>query len=184
MNAEFDDIDEILAKAGLADRVVQTKSKTDRQPSSPEFTPDSQAGAAQAREHARRVRHEWLLKLYDGDASVPDVIRAACTLELSGPLRKLRLDHVLRDSEHERSMRKIHARLSRIYAASAPTLRFCLDKHTRANPRKECTGFHPSQMTIGWLLSPRAQGRRFRAWAAESAAVWEHFPRRRAPEGT
>lgn len=171
------EIDAMLRQAGLGARIVSRRPA----PGTPPFTQASQARAAVARERARLVRAEWLLKLSAGDTDPAGVIRAACTPELSGPLRRLRLDHVMRAHEHAGSLAGIHARLALVHDRSGAPGRWCAGPHPRTSPKAACGGFHPSAMTLGWLLAASARGRRLRAWAGLYASVHDGFPRRRRP---
>jgi hypothetical protein len=171
------EIDAMLRKAGLGGRIVNRRAV----PGTPPFTQASQARAAMAREKARLVRAEWLLKLSAGDTDPAGAIRAACTPDLSGPLRRLRLDHVMRAHEHAGSLSGIHARLALVHARSGAPGRWCAGPHPRTSPKAGCDGFHPSTMTLGWLLATSARGRRLRAWAGLYASVHDGFPRRRRP---
>lgn len=181
------EIDALLRKAGVPeDRLAGVGQAGRPAPAragqaAPGFTAASQRDAAPAREQARRARAEYLLRLSAGDMTIADVILAACTPQMTGPLRKLRLDHVMRAAEHATTLKGIHARLALVHARSGAAGAWCAGPHPRTSPRTACPGFHPQQMTISWLLHPSARGRRLRAWASLYASVWDSYPRAPRP---
>lgn len=121
----------------------------------------AQAAAAAA----RRVRAEWLLAVAGGLVTPTDVLRAA-TGQDGGPLLRLRLSQLLRaqDGWGTARVRRVVDRIAELAAASVP----------------------PARMTVGWLLDPRAGGRRWLMWCevmhtTRTVEPWPGFPFTTAP---
>lgn len=112
-----------------------------------------------ARRAAGRQRAEWLMRVLDGSAGVQDLMKEAARPE-ARPLLKLSLRQVLLAQKGWGRMRADGV----------------IDHITSVIGGK----IDRRLLTVGWLLDPRAGGRRYAAWLdafqPKTGPLWPGFP--------
>lgn len=112
-----------------------------------------------ARRAAGRYRAEWLLLLNDEIVTPDDLLKDAGT-PAGRPLLKLSLAQVLM-SLPGWGRKRCDSILNHVIAVTGAKV-------------------EPRQMTVGWLLDPRAGGRRYQAWLdarqPKDGPPWPGFP--------
>lgn len=115
-----------------------------------------------ARRAAARCRAEWLLLINDEIVSPDDLLKEAGTTT-GRPLLKLSLRQILL-SLPGWGRKRCDSILNHVVAVTGAKV-------------------EPKQITVGWLLDPRAGGRRYQAWLdarqPKSGPPWPGFPYQR-----
>lgn len=122
-----------------------------------------------ARWAANALRAEWLMSITDGLVTATDLVNEACKDD-GAPLRKISLQQLL---------------LSQT-GWGVPTVQTRLQLLLSLISTNGSSSQSWRDLTVGWLVDGRDDGRRFAAWAEISAPQvlpWSGFPLRRRPDG-
>ncbi|MEH0110793.1 hypothetical protein V6N00_13865 [Tersicoccus sp. MR15.9] len=116
-----------------------------------------------ARRAAATTRARWLMGVHTGEVSIHDVLRAAAT------------------TRHKALLRVSLRQLLIAQVGWGPKSATRILSHVQAVADSSST---VASMSIGWLLDPRAGGRRFAAWedafASKDCPPWPGFPHARS----